>query len=327
MTSPVKKMIRPLALPLIHRWQYCHDYALGKLRERRERRERQKMLRDADPVLQDIHGFRFVLYPFDRANLAYILRRGADVKEFAAIPLLVRPGDTAFDVGANAGTYAVLLSRLCGSGGRVWAFEPVPETYWRLRENLALNRCENVVAVRGAVCERGGTVRMNLFESQHSEWNTLGSPAMHGEKGRRITPSDSLEVPAYSLDEFCASAGISRINFLKVDVEGFELSVFRGASRLLRENRVDYICFEISQEPLKGAGVKSRQVFEAVEEYGYNAYLFQPKASCFSGPIRDTSEEWINIFASRKDLLMSAFASSVGGGERGHDESPVELSR
>lgn len=310
MTVPLPSSLRPLALAALHRWQYYHDLIRGKWRTFSFRemwlnsRERRKALRHAVTIVPDVNGFRFVVYPFDRRNLTSIVRHPYDISEFRAIPLLVREGDVALDIGANVGLYSVLLSRLCGRTGRVWAFEPIPETHWRLRETLVLNRCENVIPVRKAACDKSGTVQMNLFAPQFSEWNTLGLPSMPASGGKRLSPSASLEVPACCLDRFCEAESLERINFLKVDVEGFEVSVFLGAQRLLREHRVDYICFEISQEPLRGAGVKSRQVFEALEAYGYSAYRFDRTSGRFEGPVRDTSEEWTNFFASWKDLSL-----------------------
>ena len=84
---------------------------------------------------------------------------------------------------------SVLLSRLCGPNGHVWAFEPVPETYWRLRETLALNRCDNVIPVRAAVFEKNGVAKMNLFEPEHSEWNTFGELILLHAGGSPHTPA------------------------------------------------------------------------------------------------------------------------------------------
>jgi FkbM family methyltransferase len=259
-------------------------------------------LRDGTVILKDVHGVRFVLYPWDKSRLLYLFRRAADVGDFKAIPRLVKAGDITFDVGAHAGIYSVLLSRLCGSTGRVWAFEPVPDTYWRLRETLALNRCENVIPVRAAVFEKNGIAKMNLFEPEYSEWNTFGKPSFFTPEGAPIPPRESIEVPARTLDQFCDAEKIERINFLKVDVEGFELKVFDGAQRLLEEHRIDFICFEVSKVPLKGAGVESRQIFEALETHGYSSYELDKATGAFRGPIHDTPEEWTNIYASRSDL-------------------------
>jgi FkbM family methyltransferase len=299
MMSKVRRWVRPLTGPCVHAWQWFHDRAVGEWRNLRDRR---RALRLATMIVQDVYNIRFVLYAWDRPSLPILLRHPYDVAEFQAIPHLVQAGDLAFDIGANIGIYSVLLSRLCGPTGRVWAFEAVPDTCWRLRETLALNRCDNVTAVQAAVCEKSGTVQMNLFEPQFAEWNTLGAPSMRAPNGTLVSPSQSVDVRSLTLDEFCDTECINRINFLKVDVEGFELSVFMGARRLLQERRVNYICFEISKDPLKGAGVESRKVFEALEAHGYAAYRFDRTTGRFEGPIQDTLESWTNFYASWMDM-------------------------
>jgi FkbM family methyltransferase len=301
MTLALPSPIRSLGRAVLHLWHWFYDYSRAKLREYGDRR---RILRGKVLVAEDVYGTRFVLYPWDRPNIHTLVRHPYDVAEFQAIRRLVKEGDVAFDVGANLGIYSVLLSRLCGPKGSVWAFEPVPDTYWRLRETLALNRCENVTAVQSAICEKSGAVQMNLFEPQFAEWNTLGMPSMKAPNGTFIRPSESVSVRARTLDEFCDEERIERINFLKVDVEGFEAAVFQGAGRLLKDQRVDYICFEISKDPLKGAGIESRKVFEALEMHGYAAYRFDRTSGGFRGPVKDTTESWTNFFASWKDLSV-----------------------
>lgn len=298
-STRLKRWVRPFARTCIHWWQWIHDHSRQKLREYIDLR---KITRRNTLIAEDDHGTRFVLYPFDRPKLLYLVHHPHDVAEFDAIPHLVRSGDTVFDIGANIGIYSVLLSRLCGPTGRVWSFEPVPDTYWRLRETLALNRCENVFPVQCAICEEPGSVKMNLFDSEFAEWNSRGTPLMLAPDGSEVSPRHAVEVRAENLDLFCDSERIERINFLKVDVEGFELSVFRGGDRLLKEKRIDHICFEISKEPLKSAGLTSREVFEALEIHGYGIYTFDRTGKRFHKALIDTVESWTNFFASCNDL-------------------------
>src|SRR6266851_9396362 len=217
----IKRRIRPWALPYLHRWQWFYDVSRSIWRAFSWRGvwldllDRRKVLKNPVRILQDYQGIRFVLYPWDKANLLNLVRRTYDRAEFLAIPRLVKGGDIAFDLGANAGAYSVLLSRLCGPTGRVWAFEPVPETYWRLRETLALNRCENVIPVQSAVYDKSGSARMNLYGSQFAEWNTLGVPPPRPVNGKQVSPRESVEVPAHTLDRFCEAEKIQRIGFLK----------------------------------------------------------------------------------------------------------------
>jgi hypothetical protein len=90
--------------------------------------------------------------------------------------------------------------------------------------------------------------------------------------------------------------------FLRVDVEGFEKFVFRGAQQLLRNRRIDFICFEISQDPLKGAGVEAREVFTVLGDCGYSTYRFRWDGKGFDGPFDDSTDYWANYFASWRDL-------------------------
>lgn len=70
----------------------------------------------------------------------------------------------------------------------------------------------------------------------------------------------------------------------------------------LERRRIDYICFEISKPPLRGAGMESRQVFEALEKHAYFSYSVDKETGKFSGPVHDIPENWTNFFASAKDM-------------------------
>ncbi len=154
MTLPLPTPIRSLGRGVLRRWHYYYDTSRGRWREFRISRE---AVRNAPVVVRDCHDLRFIVYPSDRANLPHLIERVDDSAQFMAIPRLVQQGDIAFDVGAHIGVYSVLLSRLCGPSGRVYSFEAVPDTYWRFRETLALNRCENTIAVRAAVFDRSAS--------------------------------------------------------------------------------------------------------------------------------------------------------------------------
>jgi len=205
-------------------------------------------------------------------------------------------------VGSSIGLYSVFGSRIVGPTGKVYAFEPVPETFWRLNETLALNRCTNVIPLQRAVYSDQGTVNINLFESQYAEWNTLGMPVMTTPQGKKVTPNNSLNVECESIDSFCRGQGIDRINFLKVDVEGFEKKVFEGATHFLADRRIDFISFEISQDPLKGAHFTAKETFDVLASFGYHSFAYNDALKSFTGPVTDSNEYWANYFASTRDL-------------------------
>jgi FkbM family methyltransferase len=130
----------------------------------------------------------------------------------------IRPGDVVFDVGAHAGFFTLLASRLAGASGRVVAFEPFPENLAALREHLALNGVTNAHVIDAAVSLVPG------FSSF--------MPDREKTKGK-LQSDGELTVRVLSLDAVYASRIFPPPSFVKIDVEGEELNVLRGAAEML----------------------------------------------------------------------------------------------
>lgn len=160
---------------------------------------------------------------------------GADLTDVVlrALQSVVAADSICFDVGANIGLYSLGLSQLAPRG-RVYAFEPSAGAFHWLRHNLDANGVANVEAVRHAVGDRVGTISFHdvAFFTAGSftaeEGSYLGSEAVG---------STLVEVPCTTLDAFVESAGVERVDVVKIDVEGAELSVLDGAKRTLAEHR------------------------------------------------------------------------------------------
>jgi hypothetical protein len=109
-----------------------------------------------------------------------------------------------------------------------------------------------------------------------------------------------VQVPAVVLDE--ALDGVERIAFMKIDVEGFELEVLRGARRLLADGVIDCLSFEISKIPLEASGHDARAVFDLLASQGYRSYKLDEAGERFVGPFEDSEDFYANFYASRNDL-------------------------
>ena len=145
--------------------------------------------------------------------------------EYEAFRSVIRPGMIALDVGANVGSYAILLGQWVGAGGKVFAFEPVPAVRAGLTEHIALNQLTDVVhPVAAAVGDKEG----------HARFVTASTAG----EGRLASSSErsSGSVEMVTIDAFCRARGINP-DFIKIDVEGWELSALRGARETIRRNR------------------------------------------------------------------------------------------
>ena len=141
-------------------------------------------------------------------------------------------GVTALDVGANIGAYSILLGQWVGPSGQVFAFEPAPEPFDGLSRHIALNGLTHTVhPIQMAVGAEVATAQL-LVAGTGGE-SRLASA---GDGGATIT------VPVTTIDAFCAERGLSP-DFIKVDVEGFELAVLKGARETIRRRGRDLALF------------------------------------------------------------------------------------
>jgi FkbM family methyltransferase len=142
----------------------------------------------------------------------------------------LRAGDVFVDAGASVGQMAFHAARCVGTTGRVLAFEPAPERYEDLRAGIALNELAHVDALNLGLADEAGDKTLCL----------RGSPSMAVEG----TADEVARVPVRRLDDALAERGVTRVRFLKIDVEGFEPEVLVGASTLLAGREPPIICYE-----------------------------------------------------------------------------------
>lgn len=145
----------------------------------------------------------------------------------------IRPGFVVCDVGANIGTYTIPLARLVGSRGCVLAFEPNRPTRACLRQNIRQNRLENVSVVAAAAGEAVKTASLIVTENL-GEVHLAPEPA-----GGEHT------VLVSTIDAEVARSGLRQVDFIKVDIEGYELAALRGAVRTLTGNPAILVQTEI----------------------------------------------------------------------------------
>ncbi|MFJ6023184.1 FkbM family methyltransferase [Brevundimonas sp. NPDC092305] len=181
---------------------------------------------------------------------AHRARLADQAAELALIRRHTRPDDLACDVGANKGSYLYWMSRWAR---RVVAFEPQTGLADYLRTAVAAVPMKNVIIEQTGVSDHTGVLKFYLPSTNSPEASL-----------RPIDGAQTVEIPVVSLDEYFAPS--DRLRMLKVDVEGAELDVFKGAERILTQDR-PVILFECEQRHLRTGSVFD--CFRHLEARGY----------------------------------------------------------
>lgn len=163
----------------------------------------------------------------------------------------VKPGDVVWDVGANVGSYTILASVLVGPNGHVAAFEPLPTNVAFLRRHVEINDLSNVSVHEAAIFDRSGVVRFRVEPDR-----VLGRVDREG---------GTLDVRALTLDDVVMSGIAPPPDAIKIDVEGGEVEVLEGGSRVLSEQRPDLFL------SIHG-GREGRRSVELLNDLGYDVH-------------------------------------------------------
>lgn len=176
---------------------------------------------------------------------------------------LVRPGESCIDVGANVGIHTIRLAKLVGAKGSVIAIEPDGELACRTSKNIALNCLRNIRLVQAASAERSGESvvlhRPDDLDKRKLSGSVIPHPVLTGR---------SVKVTTVAIDDIVNAP----VSLIKIDVEGYEMPVIKGASRVIREHSPS-IVFEHAPYLLDDAFVSP---FEHLKECGYS--LFEARA-------------------------------------------------
>lgn len=246
---------------------------------------------DSQPAFEDLH--RLALTGMNIGGGSHVADSGEEHSLRYVQGKLARVSDPMiFDVGANVGLYAQMLTRIFGPAAVVHSFEPSRKTFERLTKNT-----RSLANVRrhhfGLGGERGTSVLFsNADESGIASVYKRRLDHFGLEMGKRE------EVELRTLDAFCDEQGITHIHLLKMDVEGHELEVLHGAARMLA-GRIDFLQFEFG-----GCNIDSRTFFQDffyLLKDRYRLYRVVRDGLCPIPAYRETQEVFIttNFLAER----------------------------
>jgi FkbM family methyltransferase len=183
-------------------------------------------------------------------------------RELAYLSRFLAPGMVVIDGGANCGIYTVVASKLVGPSGRVLSFEPGSEAFSVLTKNIEINRLSNVRAHCAALSDTTGIAR--LYHHEHGPNSfSLGHPGN--------TMIDSEGVVTRTIDEVVRDENASRVGLIKLDVEGAEELVLRGARKIIAHS-CPTILFEANATAAMRLGLQAHGAQELLRNWGYRFF-------------------------------------------------------
>lgn len=242
----------------------------------------------ASPVELPVPG-GWAEFTFDLWRDLYTIAYGWELDNQRLLKRVLRPGQQVIDVGAHIGLVTIYAAHLVGPTGSVLAIEPGPKNVPRLRENLIRNgidRIAEVIAV--ALADHDGTA--DLF----SDGDTAGTEySLNSEQHWRDGPSCPTTV--MTLDHLIRSRGLSGVDLVKIDVEGAELLVLRGARETLHRPEVSFLI------ELHSWAKTQDQVCRLLRDHGFLLYEVGPRLELIIRANEETSGLG-HVYATRHRL-------------------------
>ena len=205
---------------------------------------------------------------------------GFEREEIRLFFSFIKPGMNIIDVGANIGIYTIIADKKLRGDGKIWAFEPSSENYKRLLKNLSLNKCDLVTPVN-----------LGLGNKENEELY-LRRDTGYGDAERYMLPNNKLPseelsnikeqvegeiVNLTTLDAFMRKTNNSKVDFIKMDAEGYEYFILQGAKEILTSNPNVVIMLECTELGTKRAGHTQQYLYDFLNEFGIDVFYWDIK--------------------------------------------------
>jgi len=175
-------------------------------------------------------------------------------------------GDVFLDIGAYVdGWYTLLASKLVGKKGKIYSFEPHPDFCKRLKRNIKINKLNNITVAQLAMSNKSGF--SFLSDNRH-----LSSLAID----KKESHTSTIKVKTMTVDAYVKRNNIEKIDVIKLDVEGFETEVLKGAKKTLK-SMAPALLVEIDDRLLRNASSSRQELIKLLKNLGYDSYIFTMK--------------------------------------------------
>jgi FkbM family methyltransferase len=220
------------------------------------------------PIAKFSNGVRFS--GFANFSEFWLRYKGLGTDELAVLDAVIQvsPQPTvAIDVGANLGLFSLAMVK--HGFEKVYAFEPIPETFVRLSENMDMNRDleDHITISQIGIGETESTLEFLLNEK------SPGQNKIATKHNLNSVSNNTVTCDVLTLENAFEKFGIYRAHLVKIDVEGYEVAVLKGAESLLMADRIDYIYAEVIPKALEEAGSSVDELSNFLNKAGYDSVL------------------------------------------------------
>lgn len=257
--------------------------------------------------IREIEGSMMYLNPHEKEPMRTAFR--SFIRAYGKEPLttqifkqVVKDGYTVVDIGANIGYFTLLAGRLVGKQGKVYAFEPAPQNYSVLCQNIALNQYENVVPLPKAVSNTSGMVRLYLSKTDVGA-HTLREHHPHFQFDTS-QPGDFTEVESVTLDNFF-NGKRQPIDVIKMDMEGAEMAALLGMDRIIRENQNLKMFIEFYPAAIREMGYSPEEfIHSLLEKHGFSITVIDELRTTVAQSVKVSSvAEVINLCQDEERIV------------------------
>ncbi len=186
-----------------------------------------------------------------------------ELNETRFLQRYLKPNMVLLDVGANQGEVTVFAAKRL-TEGKVYSFEPMNELFSVLQSNIALNRFGNVTAFHFGLSDKAGTVPFYLGEQGRGENEGLGTMFQSQQRNRFVQ-----DITLKTLDDVAEANHITKIDFIKIDVEGAELFVLQGGRKTIAKSQ-PVVMIEYSEDTYGSAGYSGSDILNFFNQLGYS---------------------------------------------------------
>jgi FkbM family methyltransferase len=183
---------------------------------------------------------------------------------FCFLDKYLREGMVFVDVGANIGSYTLFAAKRVAPTGKVYAFESENETFEKMLHNIEINDFDNIVAKNLAVGNKESEVEIVKDLDTAKSYVRISEP--------NSVPSFLEKNPMICLDRYFEQHSVHKVDYLKIDVEGFEYNVVKGGKNFIKKNIPSIIQIELINEFLRRSGSDVSSVCKLIKDLGYNFY-------------------------------------------------------